>query len=248
MRLEGKVALVTGAGRGIGRAIAERLAAEGAAVVVSDVDLPQAEQAARELAVQGRQALAVRADVSDLRQVRQMFQMTAERFGRLDILVNNAGIIRRGSLDDHPDADWELVLAVNLKGTYYCSREAARVMKQQGHGRIVNISSVAGKVGDITSAPSYGPSKGAVNTLTKSLARELAPYGITVNAVAPHAIETEMTGEWSAEKRRSILAQIPVGRLGRPEEVAAAVAFLASDEAGFITGEILDINGGYLMD
>ncbi len=248
VRLEGKVALVTGAGRGIGRAITDRLAAEGAAVVVSDVDLSQAEQAARELAAQGRHALAVRADVSDLRQVQQMFRKTAERFGRLDILVNNAGIIRRGSLENHADADWDLVLAVNLKGTYYCSREAARVMKQQGSGRIVNVSSVAGKVGDITSAPSYGPSKGAVNTLTKSLARELAPHGITVNAVAPHAIETEMSAEWSEEKRRSVLAQIPVGRLGKPEEVAAAVAFLVSDEAGFITGEVLDLNGGYLMD
>lgn len=248
MRLEGKAALVTGAGRGIGQAIADRLAAEGAAVVVSDVDLAHAEQAVRELTAQGRQALAVRADVSDLRQVQQMFQKVAERLGRLDILVNNAGIIRRGSLDDHPDTDWELVLAVNLKGTYYCSREAARVMKERGYGRIVNISSVAGKVGDITSAPSYGPSKGAVNALTKSLARELAPYGITVNAVAPHAIETEMSAEWSEEKRRSVLAQIPVGRLGKPEEVAAAVVFLASDEAGFITGEILDLNGGYLMD
>jgi len=248
MRLDGKAALVTGAGRGIGQAIADRLAAEGAAVVVSDVDLAHAEQAVRELTAQGRQALAVRADVSDLRQVQQMFQKVAERLGRLDILVNNAGIIRRGSLDDHPDTDWELVLAVNLKGTYYCSREAARVMKERGYGRIVNISSVAGKVGDITSAPSYGPSKGAVNALTKSLARELAPYGITVNAVAPHAIETEMSAEWSEEKRRSVLAQIPVGRLGKPEEVAAAVVFLASDEAGFITGEILDLNGGYLMD
>jgi 3-oxoacyl-[acyl-carrier protein] reductase len=248
MRLDGKVAVVTGAGRGIGRAIADRLAAEGAALVVSDVDLPQAERAVAELTAQGRRSLAVRADVSDLRQVQELFRKAADRFGRLDILVNNAGIIRRGSLEDHPDADWDLVLAVNLKGTYYCSREAARVMKQHGYGRIVNVSSVAGKVGDITSAPSYGPSKGAVNALTKSLARELAPHGITVNAVAPHAIETEMSAEWSEEKRRALLAQIPVGRLGKPEEVAAAVAFLVSDEAGFITGEILDLNGGYLMD
>jgi len=240
--------LVTGAGRGIGRAIADRLAAEGAAVVVSDMDLTQAERAADELAARGDEALAVRADVSDLPEVQTMFKRAVGRFGRLDILVNNAGIIRRGSLEEHPDADWELVLAVNLKGTYYCSREAARVMKQQGYGRIVNISSVAGKVGDITSAPSYGPSKGAVNTLTKSLARELAPHGVTVNAVAPHAIETEMSAEWSEEKRRAVLAQIPVGRLGKPEEVAAAVAFLVSDEAGFITGEVLDLNGGYLMD
>lgn len=250
MRLANQVALVTGAARGIGRAIALALAKEGADVVVSDVALPGAQQVASEVEAMGlgRRAIAIRADVSVLSQVQGMFQQAVEKFGRLDILVNNAGIIRRGSLENHPDSDWELVLAVNLKGTYYCSREAARIMKRQGYGRIVNISSVAGKVGDITSAPSYGPSKGAINTLTKSLARELAAYGITVNAVAPHAIETEMSAEWTEEKRRSILAQIPVGRLGKPEEVAAAVVFLASPDAGFITGEILDINGGYLMD
>ena len=137
---------------------------------------------------------------------------------------------------------------MNLRGTYYCSREAAIIIKKQGSGRIINISSVAGKVGDITSAPSYGPSKGAVNALTKSLARELAPFGITVNAVAPHAIETEMSAEWPEEKRRAVISQIPLGRMGKPEEVAAAVVFLASPGAAFITGEILDVNGGYLMD
>ncbi len=249
MKLRGKVALVTGAGRGIGRAIAEALAQEGADVALADVDLHAAQAAGQEISERwGRTALAAQMDVANLEEVRAVFQSVVERFGRLDILVNNAGIIRRGTLEDHRDEDWEKVMAVNLKGTYYCSREAAQVMKKQGGGRIINISSVAGKVGDITSAPSYGPSKGAVNTLTKSLARELAPYGITVNAVAPHAIETEMSAEWSEERRKAVVAQIPLGRLGRPEEVAAAVVFLASPEAGFVTGEILDVNGGYLMD
>ena len=248
MKLNDQVALVTGAARGIGRAIAIALAQEGCGVVVSDIDEQGAVKVAQTIEAMGRKALAVRTDVSSLQDVRTLFQKTLQAFGRLDILVNNAGIIRRGSLENHRDEDWELVLAVNLRGTYYCSREAARIMKGQGYGRIINISSVAGKVGDITSAPSYGPSKGAVNTLTKSLARELAPFGVTVNAVAPHAIETEMSAEWSEEKRRAVISQIPVGRMGKPEEVAAAVVFLASPEAGFITGEILDVNGGYLMD
>jgi len=248
MQLEGQVAVVTGAARGIGRAIALALAEEGCGVVVSDIDEEGASRVAREIEALGRSALAVRTDVSQLEDVKRLFQEALGRFERLDILVNNAGIIRRGTLEDHSDADWELVMAVNLRGTYYCSREAARIMKRQRSGRIVNVSSVAGKVGDITSAPSYGPSKGAVDTLTKSLARELAPYGVTVNAVAPHAIETEMSAEWSEEKRRAVVSQIPLGRMGKPEEVAAAVVFLASPGAAFITGEILDVNGGYLMD
>ncbi|HAF70567.1 MAG: 3-oxoacyl-[acyl-carrier-protein] reductase [Acetothermia bacterium 64_32] len=248
MKLTGKAALVTGAARGIGKAIALALAREGCDVVVSDIDEPLAKAVAREIEDMGQKALAVRTDVSKLEDVKALFKKTIEVFGRLDILVNNAGIIRRGSLEDHSDADWELVMAVNLRGTYYCSREAARIMKRQRSGRIINISSVAGKVGDITSAPSYGPSKGAVNALTKSLARELAPFGVTVNAVAPHAIETEMSAEWSEERRRAVISQIPLGRMGKPEEVAAAVVFLASEEAAFITGEILDVNGGYLMD
>jgi len=248
MKLEGQVALVTGGSRGIGKAVAIALAREGANVAVCARDGARAEAVAAELQALGRKAMGIKADVSSLAEVQAMFGQIRDRFGRLDILVNNAGIIRRGSMEDHPDEEWELVLAVNLKGTYYCCREAARIMKGQRYGRIVNISSVAGKVGDITSAPSYGPSKGAVNTLTKSLARELAPFGVTVNAVAPHAIETEMSAEWSEEKRRAVISQIPVGRMGKPEEVAAAVVFLASPEAGFITGEILDVNGGYLMD
>ncbi len=246
--LKGQVALVTGGGRGIGRAIAIAIAREGADLGIADLDFERAQEVALSVETLGRSAMALRADVSSLGDVQTMFHGLTERFGRLDILVNNAGIIRRGSLDDHSDEEWEHVMAVNCQGTYFCSREAAQVMKQQRSGRIINISSVAGKVGDITSAPSYGPSKGAINALTKSLARELAPHNITVNAIAPHAIETEMSAEWPEEKRQAVTAQIPLGRLGKPEEVAAAVVFLASPGAAFITGEILDVNGGYLMD
>lgn len=248
MKLENKVALVTGAARGIGRAIALALAREGADVIVTDVDQVRAEEVVKEINSVGRRANLIKADIAKREEVKELIREALAQFGRIDILVNNAGIIKRGSLEDHSEEDWDRVIAVNLKGTFNCSQEVVPLMKQQGCGRIINISSIAGKVGDLASAPSYGSSKGAVNALTKSLARELAPHGINVNAVAPHAIETEMSAEWPEEKRREIISQIPLGRLGRPEEVAEAVVFLASEGAGFITGEILDVNGGYLMD
>jgi 3-oxoacyl-[acyl-carrier protein] reductase len=249
MKLTDKVALVTGAGRGIGAAIAVTLAEYGCHVVVNDVaPLDRAQQVARDIEQLGRRALAVDADVSDHAQVQRMVEQAHQTFGRIDILVNNAGIIRRGTLVDHAPDDWEKVLKVNLWGPFYCAKAVVPIMIQQGSGKIINISSIAGKVGDLASAPSYGASKGALNAFTKAMARELAPHGITVNAIAPHAIETEMSQEWPDEKRRQIIASIPLGRLGTPREVAEAAAFLASDGANFITGEILDVNGGYLMD
>jgi 3-oxoacyl-[acyl-carrier protein] reductase len=242
------VTLVTGAARGIGEAIALTLAREGADVIVTDVDLEGAQQVAQEIEGLGRKAKAIQADVSQREAVQRLVSEAVSVFGKIDILVNNAGIIRRGTFLEHDPQDWEQVLSVNLGGTFNCAKEVVPLMIKQGGGKIINISSVVGKMGDIASAPSYGTSKGAINTFTKSLARELAPYGINVNAVAPHAIETDMSREWSEEKRRQIVEAIPMKRLGKPEEVAEAVAFLASDGAGFITGQILDINGGYLMD
>jgi 3-oxoacyl-[acyl-carrier protein] reductase len=248
MKLTGRVALVTGAARGIGKAIALTLAREGALVVIIDVDQEGLHQVAQEIEKMGRQAKAVKADVSQRQEVQRLVSEAIFTFGKIDILVNNAGIIRRGTFVEHNVQDWEKVLSVNLGGTFNCSKEVVPQMIKQRGGKIINITSIAGKVGDLTAAPSYGTSKGAINTLTFSLARELAPYGITVNAIAPHAIETEMSAEWSEEKRRQIVESIPLKRLGKPEEVAEAVAFLASDGANFITGEILDVNGGYLMD
>ncbi len=248
MNLVGRVAIVTGAGRGIGKAIVIALAREGANVIVNDIDIQTAEEVVKEIKSLGRKALAIQVDVSDSKEVNRMVQLAIKKFKRVDILVNNAAIIRRGTIEDLSEEDWNKVIDVNLKGTFNCMKAVVGIMKKQRYGKIVNISSIAGKIGDLASAPCYGASKAGMTCLAKSLARELASYNINVNVVAPHAIETDMSREWSEEKRRSIIADIPLGRLGEPEDIAEAVAFLVSDKAKFITGEVLDVNGGYLMD
>ncbi len=246
MLLTGRTALVTGASRGIGRAIALRLAAEGAAVALLDVRETGA--AVEEVRAAGGRALGFQVDITDPAAVEAVVAETVRSWGKVDILVNNAGVIARGTLLDLTPEAWKRVLEVNVNGTFHCCRAVVPQMIARGYGRILNITSVAGKTGDVTAAPAYGTSKGALNALTKSLARQLAAHGITVNAIAPHAIETDMSAEWSAEKRSEVLRGIPLGRLGKPEEVAAAAAFLVSGEAGYITGEILDLNGGFFMD
>jgi len=248
MKLKDRVAIVTGAARGIGKAIAWVLVREGAKVVLVDVEKAALEARQEEIRKKGGQALAAPCDVSKPSEVKQMVDQVHRAFGRIDILVNNAGIIRRGTIETVTEEDWDRVMAVNLKGPFNCSKAVVEIMKKQGYGKIVNVSSIAGKMGDITSAPGYGPSKAGLDALTKTLARQLAPYGIHVNGVAPHAIETEMSAEWPPEKRKAIVEAIPLKRLGKPEDVAEAVLFLASDSAAFITGEILDVNGGALMD
>jgi len=248
MRLKDRVAIVTGAARGIGRAVVWIFVREGAKVVLVDLEKAGLEALQEEVRKRGGEALAVPCDVSKASEVKEMVEKVLRIFSRIDILVNNAGIIRRGTIESVTEEDWDRVIAVNLKGPFICSKAVVDVMKRQGYGKIVNVSSIAGKMGDITSAPGYGPSKAGLDALTKTLARQLAPYGIHVNGVAPHAIETEMSAEWSPEKRKSIVEAIPLKRLGKPEDVAEAVLFLASDAAAFITGEILDVNGGFLMD
>jgi len=248
MKLKDRVAIVTGAARGIGKAIAWIFVREGAKVVLVDVEKARLEALQEEIRKKGGQALAVPCDVAKASEVKQMVDQVHRAFGRIDILVNNAGIIRRGTIETVTEEDWDRVMAVNLKGPFNCSKAVVEIMKKQDYGKIVNVSSIAGKTGDITSAPGYGPSKAGLDALTKTLARQLAGYGIHVNGVAPHAIETEMSAEWPPEKRKAIVEAIPLKRLGKPEDVAEAVLFLASDSAAFITGEIIDVNGGFLMD
>ena len=248
MNLVDKVAIVTGAGRGIGKAIAIALAREGASVIINDVDIQTAEKVTKEIKSLGWKALAIQVDVSDSKEVDRMVQVVLSKFKRIDILINNAGIIKRGSIEDLTEEDWDKVMDVNLKGAFNCAKAVVGIMKKQRYGKIVNISSIAGKIGDLASAPCYGASKAGMISLAKSLAEELAPYNINVNVVAPHAIKTDMSREWSDEKRRSIIAEIPLGRMGEPEDIAEAVVFLVSDKAKFITGEVLDVNGGCLMD
>jgi 3-oxoacyl-[acyl-carrier protein] reductase len=246
MKLEGKTALVTGAARGIGKAIARSLAREGAAVGL--IDLRGAAAAAEELTAEGFRAVPIELDITDHEAVKAAIDRTAGTIGSPDILVNNAGIIARESFTELSYETWKRVLDVNLNGTFNCCKAVVPYMISKRSGCILNVTSIAGKMGDITASVVYGTSKGAVNTFTKSLARQLAGYGIRVNAVAPHAIETDMSAEWSEEKRRTVIESIPLKRMGTADEVAEAVLFLVSDGAAFITGEILDVNGGYLMD
>ena len=248
MKLKGRVAIVTGGARGIGKAIALSFFREGAKVAVIDSDKERLEMLEKEMGKEKKEVTVIPCDITKSGDVKEMVDHVRREFGRIDILVNNAGIIRRGTIETVTEEDWDRVIEVNLKGTFNCCKAVAGIMKQQGYGKIVNVSSIAGKMGDITSAPGYGPSKAGMDALTKTLARQLAHYGINVNGVAPHAIETEMSAQWSPERRREIIASIPLGRLGKPEDVAEAVLFLVSEEASFITGEILDVNGGAWMD
>lgn len=243
-----RVALVTGGVTGIGRAIVEALIDKNYSVVICDIDDKRGTILEKTLREKGKSVLYRRCNVADAEEVRSAVDYTISQFQSLDALVNNAGIIRRRKSEDISISDWDEVFQVNARGTFLFSKYVSTIMKQQRKGKIVNISSIAGKLGDITSAPGYGPSKAAIDGLTKTFARELAPFGITVNGVSPHAIETDMSAEWSEEKRREIIESIPLQRLGQPSEVAAVVMFLLSEAADFITGEIIDINGGFLMD
>jgi len=248
MGLQGRVAIVTGGARGIGRAICFALARRGAKVAVTDIDYSGAERTAEEIRDDDGRALAIQVDVTDRPSVKRAVQEVLEQLGRLDILVNNAGICPLRSFEEISDEEWDRVLSINLKGAFICSQEAIKPMCEQGWGRIINISSVAGKMGGVKVGAHYAASKGGLVALTFCLARQYAASGITANVIAPATIETDLIRDWSAQAKRDLVAHIPLGRLGQPKDVAAAVVFLASEEAGFITGEVLDVNGGFLMD
>jgi 3-oxoacyl-[acyl-carrier protein] reductase len=242
--LEGQVALVTGAGRGIGKAIALRFAHEGADIAVLDVHRESAEATAREVASLGRRAAVKVADVSDAQSVQAAVSEVVAELGRLDVLVNNAGIETRAPFLEIRPEDWRRQLDVNLSGTFYCTQAAARAMAQRGYGRIVNLSSVAGLIGPIDLA-AYGASKAGVIGLTRAAALDLADYGITVNAIAPGPIETElMLGAWTAEALRERPQHGAIARFGTVDEIAHTALFLAAPESGFITGITVPVDGG----
>lgn len=240
-RLQGKVAIVTGAARGIGRGIALAFAAEGASVATADRDGAGAERVADEIG-----GLAVRADVTSETDVARMVEETLTALGRIDVLVNNAGIATSAEVVDMPLAQWEETLAVDLTGVFLCSRAVLPTMIEQGSGRIVNIGSQLGLRG-AASLAHYSAAKGGVHAFTKALAREVARHGITVNAIAPGPIDTELVAGLDEETMAAILAEIPLGRLGRVEEIAPTAVLLASDEGAYYTGSVLNVSGGHVM-
>ena len=243
MNLTDKVAIVTGAGRGIGRAIALKLAGAGATVVVSDILDKEAEAVAKEIKANGGQSLVCLADVSSSADVARLVEETLAAYNRIDILVNNAGIARDQLLLRMSEEDWDKVIAVDLKSVFLCTKAVLRNMVRQRWGRVISISSIAGLIGNPGQA-NYSSAKAGIIGFTRTVAREVGSHGVTVNAVAPGFIETDMTRQMKEERRQEIKKYIPLDRFGTPEDVAEAVVFLASEEAGYITGQVLSVNGG----
>ncbi len=244
MDLTGKVAVVTGSGRGIGKAIAVKLAEAGASIVINDVgDSAPAEQTVAEIKKMNRQSMAVMADVSSSADVARLVDSAITTYGKVDILVNNAGITRDQLAMRMTDEDWDKVLTINLKSVFLCTRAVLRPMLKQHSGRIVSISSIVGIIGNPGQA-NYASAKAGIIGFTKTIAKEVASRGITVNAVAPGFIDTPMTQALPEERRQTLMNSIPLGYLGTPRDVAEAVAFLASEEARYITGQVITVDGG----
>jgi len=246
MELDKKVALITGGGQGIGQVIADNLAKMGAHIVLGDINLENAEKSAKNIRDNGGKASAVLLDVVDTVNVKQVFDLISKEFKPLDILVNNAGITKDGLFVRMKEDDWDRVLAVNLKGSFLCGQQAAKQMMKQRSGSIVNIASIVGIMGNAGQA-NYSASKAGLIGLTKTMARELAPRNITVNAIAPGFIDTDMTRVLDDKIRAKLIEQIPLSRLGLPVDIAHSVAFLVSDHSNYITGQVINVNGGMLM-
>ncbi len=246
MSFAGRVALITGAGRGIGREVALKFAAEGADVAVADLTLEVAEEVAAQIRAMGVKSLALKVDVSSPADALKMVTDTVEGLGKIDILVNNAGITKDKLMLRMEESDWDSVLSVNLKGAFNCTKAAVRVMAKARYGRVINIASIVGIIGNAGQA-NYSASKAGLIGLTKTTAREFASRSITCNAIAPGFIDTAMTRAMPEKSREALTAQIPLARLGSSDDVAEGVLFLASDKASYITGHVLSINGGMYM-
>jgi 3-oxoacyl-[acyl-carrier protein] reductase len=246
MSLQGRTAIVTGAAQGIGRAIAEALAQAGADIAVADLDPSRSAETVAAVENIGRKALNLKVNVADAGETKSMVEQVLKAWGKVDILVNNAGITRDGLLLRMKEEDWNLVLQINLNGTFNCTKAVLQPMTKQRYGRVVNIASIVGVIGNAGQA-NYSASKAAVIGFTKTVGREYASRNVTVNAVAPGFIDTAMTHGLSADVKDALLKQIPLGRLGTPADIAAAVRFLVSEEASYITGHVLHVNGGMLM-
>ena len=247
MKLKNKVAIVTGSKRGIGKSIALELAKEGAKVVVSDIDLKECQSVCDEIKKIGSDAIAVKCDVSQKKDVDAMIKKSIQKFKKIDILVNNAGVFLTKPFIQMTEKDWDFVLDINLKGLFLCTNAVAKQMIKQKNGKIISIASIAGEVGFMNSS-AYCASKAGIINLTRELAMELSPHNINVNAVAPGVIATEMTEDMLRDKntKEVLLANIPLGRIGQPEEIGKAIVFLASDDSNFITGHTLVVDGGWL--
>jgi len=248
MELKNRIAIVTGAARGMGMEIALTLAREGADLSLCDLNLNQLKSVKKDIEKTGRSVIISKTDVSKEAQVKRLVARTVKRFRRIDILVNNAGICKMIPIIEITAAEWDRVLAVNLKSVFMLSKEAVKLMKKRRSGKIINIASVAGKIGGIAAGAHYSASKAGVICFTKSLALQAAPFKINVNCVCPGPMKTEMTDVWGKDVNRALAKKIPFKKYGRPSDVAQAVLFLASEKANYITGEILDVNGGLFMD
>ncbi len=245
MKLKGQVAFVTGGAQGIGKSICMELAKEGADIIVSDVNLEVAEGTAKEISAMGVKSIAMKTNVANYAEVEASLKEASEKFGKIDIVVNNAGITRDGLIMRMKEEDWDLVINVDLKSVFNTTKAVAPIMMKQRSGKIVNIASIVGEMGNAGQA-NYSAAKGGVIALTKTCARELASRGITVNAIAPGFIDTDMTKKLSEDVRDKLRAQIPMARLGEPNDVAKAVVFLCAD-APYITGNVIKVNGGMYM-
>ena len=243
MRLKGKVAIVTGAGRGMGEAIAMRLAEEGAKVVVADVDEKPGQEVAEKIRNIGAEAIAIKADVAKRKEAQNVVEACVNQFKSVDILVNNAGIVRYAPFIDMTEEDWDMVVDVDLKGVFNCTQFAAKHMIRQGNGKIVSISSRS-YLGGVINQASYVAAKAGVVAFTRAVARELGEYNVNVNCIAPGPTETRMLAQLSGNERKEKIKLVPLGRFGDPADIANAVLFLVSEDADFITGEVLHVTGG----